>query len=119
MSSKGRIKFYKRLDVRMALWYTVTFLTMIILIFGFLDYRFRRNLLKQIDRMLADEVKEIINVIRNNPETLNDELREYEKVASNQILPHRFPVARSKGEDHFFLLSFTGSCFSQSFSRSQ
>ena len=60
MSSKGRIKFYKRLDVRMALWYTVTFLTMIILIFGFLDYRFRRNLLKEIDRMLADEAEEII-----------------------------------------------------------
>jgi heavy metal sensor kinase len=98
MSSKGRIKFYKRLDVRMALWYTVTFLTMIILIFGFLDYRFRRNLLKEIDRLLVDEAKEIINVILKNPETLNDQLREYQKVVSDRrYYPIAFQVFNQQG----------------------
>jgi len=98
MSSKGRIKFYKRLDVRMALWYTVTFLTMIILTFGFLDYRFRHNLLKEADRLLVDEAKEIINVILKNPETLNDQLREYKKVVSNRrYYPIAFQVFNQQG----------------------
>ena len=68
----------------MALWYTATFLTMIILIFGFLDYRFRRNLLKEIDRMLADEAKELINFMLENPKAPNDALKEYEQGASNR-----------------------------------
>jgi heavy metal sensor kinase len=96
----------------MALWYTVTFLTMIILIFGFLDYRLRRNFLKGIDRMLADEVKEIINVIRNNPETLNDELREYEKVASNRrYYPIAFQLLDQKGRIIFSSLALPGLAF--------
>jgi heavy metal sensor kinase len=98
MSSKGRIKFYKRLDVRMALWYTVTFLTMIILIFGFLDYRFRRNLLKQIDRMLADEAQEIIKEGSKNSGSLNDQLKKYEEVVSNRrYYPISFQMFDQKG----------------------
>jgi len=116
MSSKGKIKFYKRLDVRMALWYTVTFLTMIILIFGFLDYRFRRNLLKGIDRMLVDETKEIINVILENPETLNDELREYEKVASNRkYFPIAFRLLDQNERDFFSSLTLPGLVFPKVF----
>jgi Signal transduction histidine kinase len=96
----------------MALWYTITFLTTIILIFGFLDYRFRRSLLKQIDRMLADEAKEIINVMHNNPEILNDELKEYEKNASTRrYYPITFQVLDQKGRLIFFSATFPDIAF--------
>lgn len=112
MSSKGRIKFYKRLDVRMALWYAVTFLTMIALIFGFLDYRFHRSLLKQVDRILVDEAKEIIRETLNNPKTLNDELKEYEKVASNRkYYPIAFLLQDQKERIFFSSLTLPGLVF--------
>ena len=112
MSSKGRIKFYKRLDVRMALWYTVTFLTMIILIFGFLDYRFRRNLLKQIDRMLADEAQEIIKEGPKNSGGVNDQLKKYEGVVSNRrYYPIAFQLLDQKGRIIFSSLTLPGLAF--------
>ena len=102
MYSKKRIKFYKRLDVRMAVWYTITFLTVITLIFGFLDYRLRRNLLKEIDRMLVDEAKEAIRVILKNPEKLNDQLKEYEKIVfTRKHYPFAFQVFNQKGNRLF------------------
>jgi len=112
MSSNGKIKFYKRLDVRMALWYTVTFLTMIILIFGFLDYRLRRNLLKQIDRMLADEAQEIIKEGPKNSGCLNDQLKKYEKVVSNRrYYPIAFQLLDQKGRIIFSSLALPGLAF--------
>ncbi|HPD60999.1 MAG TPA: histidine kinase dimerization/phospho-acceptor domain-containing protein, partial [Thermodesulfobacteriota bacterium] len=98
MSSKGKIKFYKRLDVRMAVWYTVTFLTMIILIFGFLDYRFRRNLLKEIDRILFDEAHEIINQIHQNPLRINEQLKVQEGIVlKRKYYPIAFQVFDHQG----------------------
>ena len=112
MSSKGRIKFYKRLDVKMTLWYTVTFLTMIILIFGFLDYRFRHNLLKQIDRMLADEAQEIIKEGPKNSGGLNDQLKEYKEVVSDRrYYPIAFQLLDQKGRIIFSSLTLPGLAF--------
>ena len=99
MFLKRRIRFYQRLDVRMALWYTITFLTIIILIFGFLDYRLRRNLLKEIDRMLADEAQEIIKEGIKKSGSFNDQLKDYEKVVSNhRYYPIAFRVLDQKGK---------------------
>lgn len=72
----------KRLDVRLACWYTATFLTIILVLFGFLDYRLRRNLMKETDRMLVDEAREIINQVRQDPQSLSSQLQEYEKGVS-------------------------------------
>jgi hypothetical protein len=114
MFSKGRIKFYKRLDVRMALWYTVTFLTMIIRIFGFLDYRFRRNLLEQIDRVLADEAHEIIKERPKNSGGLNDQLKKFEEVVSKrQYYPIAFQLLDQKGRIIFSSATLPGLAFSK------
>lgn len=69
----------KRLDVRLALWHMATFLTIILLLFGFLDYRLRRNLMKETDRMLVDEAREIINEVQQDPSKITAQLQEYEK----------------------------------------
>ncbi|MFH0812880.1 MAG: HAMP domain-containing protein, partial [Pseudomonadota bacterium] len=84
MSSKKKVSFYKRLDVKLAVWYTLTFLTIIILIFGFLDYRLSHNILKEIDRMLVDEAYEIINTALKNPTNLDDQLKKYEQTVSQR-----------------------------------
>lgn len=82
----------------MALWYTVTFLTMIILIFGFLDYRFRRNLLKEIDRMLVDEAHEIISQTLQNPLRINEQLKAQEEIVlKRQYYPLAFRVFDRQG----------------------
>jgi len=93
MSLKGKIKFYRRLDVRMAFWYTITFLTTILIIFGFLDYRFQHNLLKEIDRMLIDETHEIINQILKHPLSIKEKLKSQEEiVAKRRYYPIAFQV---------------------------
>jgi len=84
MFVKGRIRVLKRLDVKLAAWYALTFLTIIFLIFGFLDYRLRNNILKEIDRMLVDEAREIINGILKEPEDSEGKLEEYGKIASKR-----------------------------------
>jgi len=84
MSFKGKIRFYKSIDIKLTAWYTLTFLTIIVLVFGFLDYRLGHNLLKEIDRMLVDEVQEIINRALKFPEKLNSQLKEYERSVFNR-----------------------------------
>jgi HAMP domain-containing protein len=84
MSSKRKIRLYHRLDIRLTVWYTLTFLTTTILIFGFLDYRLRHNLLKEIDRMLVDDAHEIINEVLEDPANLILRLEELKKTISRR-----------------------------------
>ena len=60
MSSKKSIKFYKRLDFKLTIFNTIAFLLMAICICTFLYFRLEHNLLKEIDRLLADESRELI-----------------------------------------------------------
>ena len=77
MSSKTGTKFYRRTDVRVTLWYVITFLVSALIICGFLYYRLQRQLIREIDRFLLDEAKELTGVLSRNP---NDEgvLRNFE-----------------------------------------
>lgn len=59
MSSKKPIKFYKRLDFKLTIFNTSAFLLMTICICTFLYFRLEHNLLKEIDRLLADETREL------------------------------------------------------------
>lgn len=79
MCSRSKSKVLKRLDVRLALWHTATFLSIILVLFGFLDYRMHRNLMKETDRMLVDEAREIINEVRQDPSSITAQLEEYER----------------------------------------
>jgi len=60
MSSKKPIKFYKRLDFKLTIFNTIAFLLMAICICTFLYFRLEHNLLKEIDRLLADEARELM-----------------------------------------------------------
>ena len=98
MYLKEKIKFYKRLDIRLAIWYTATFLAIIIFIFGFLDYRLQHNILKEIDRMLIDESHEIINEALENPKNLSLQFEDFkEAVSKRKFYPFAFRVLDGQG----------------------
>ena len=51
----------------MTLWYILTFLVSALIICGFLYLRLRHQLIKEIDRFILDETKELADVLSGNP----------------------------------------------------
>ncbi|MDY6863663.1 MAG: heavy metal sensor histidine kinase [Thermodesulfobacteriota bacterium] len=99
MSSKGKIKFYNRIDVRLTIWYIFTFFVLTGMLFGFLDYRLRNNILKEIDRMLIDEAREIVNMTVEYPENLTYQLIAFEETLSQRkFYKIAFRVLNNKGK---------------------
>src|SRR4030042_356539 len=66
MSSKIGAKFYRRTDVKVTLWYVLTFLVSALVICGFLYYRLQSQLIREVDRFLLDESKEISGALSRN-----------------------------------------------------
>jgi len=63
MSSKTGAKFYHRTDVKLTLWYILTFFLSVLIIFGFLYLRLKHQLIKEIDRILYDEANELSQML--------------------------------------------------------
>ena len=84
MSSKKKVSLYRRVDIRLTAWYTLTFLVIVLITFAFLDYRLRHNFLKEVDRILADEAHEIVSEIVHNPKDLMTHLKQFESIASGR-----------------------------------
>jgi len=63
MSSKTGAKFYHRTDVKLTLWYILTFFFSVLIIFGFLYLRLKHQLIKEIDRILYDEANELSQML--------------------------------------------------------
>ncbi len=72
MLSKSRVRFFKTVSVRTALWYSLSVVLMLIVLGSFLYYRLRHTLNKETDRILFDESEEILQTIQNNNYTVND-----------------------------------------------
>ncbi|MBW1956910.1 MAG: HAMP domain-containing protein [Deltaproteobacteria bacterium] len=60
MLSKLRVNFFSRFDVKLTIFYTFALLLISLILSSFFYYRLQHNLLKQIDRILKDEAKELI-----------------------------------------------------------
>ena len=99
MSSKKKVSLYRRVDIRLTAWYTFTFLIIVLITFGFLDYRLEHNLLKEVDRLLADEAHEIVSEIVHNPHNVMSHLKQFENIASGRThYAIAFEVSDSQGE---------------------
>lgn len=75
MSSKTGAKFYRRTEARLTLRYVLTFFISALIICGFLYYRLRTQLIREVDRFLLDEVRELSGVLSrttNRSEVLTD-----------------------------------------------
>jgi len=98
MSSKIGGKFYRRTDFKMTLWYVLTFSLSALIICTFLYFGLRHQLLKEIDRFIADETKELARVLfRGENET--DFLMKFEdEVMGRKYYPFFYQILNGNGE---------------------
>lgn len=79
MSSKAGTKFYKRTDFKVTLWYVVTFAVTTMIIFSFMYVRLEHHLIKEIDRLLQDELREFNSEMSENRMNINEAMRNFEE----------------------------------------
>ena len=102
MSSKQKIKFYRRLDVRLTFWYSCAFLITTLIICAFLHFRMQHNLLKEIDRILSDEEREIAAILLKSDNPNDEELTELiRENASRRYYQLHVRIMDSKGNVQF------------------
>ncbi len=101
MSWKIGGKFFRRTDVKLTLWYILTFLLSALIICGFLYFRLRHQLIKELDRFILDEIKELGEVLAKNP---NDKsvLKSFENhVEVRTLYPIFFRVLMGNGDNFY------------------
>jgi heavy metal sensor kinase len=106
MSLKIRGKFYRRTDVKMTLWYIFTFLVSTLIICGFLFLRLKHQLIKEVDRFLLDEIKELSGVLSANPKEI-EAIRNFEGgVVPRTYYPIFFRILKENGAPHYISKNF-------------
>ena len=106
MSWKSGAKFYRRTDVRMTFWYILTFLISSLIICGFLYIRLRHQLVKEVDRFLLDETKELSEVLSRSPKEMGP-LKNFESgVMVRTYYPIFFRILNEDGTSLYFSKSF-------------
>ncbi|OGP53731.1 MAG: hypothetical protein A2Y65_01440 [Deltaproteobacteria bacterium RBG_13_52_11] len=98
MSSKKGIKFYKRTDFKITLWYIFTFTVTTLIICTFMYLRLRHHLIKEIDRFLQDESREFAFKISETPMNFKVVIRKYEgDIVTREYYPIYFRVLNADG----------------------
>lgn len=101
MFSKTGGKFYRRTDVKLTLWYILTFFLSVLIVSGFIYFRLRHQLIKELDRFILDEIKELGEILSKNP---NDKevLKRFEShVEVRTLYPIYFRVLMEKGNNFY------------------
>lgn len=98
MSLKTGAKFYRRADVKLTLWYILTFFFSVLLIFGFLYLRLRHQLIKEIDQFLLDETVEMEKVLAKEQKETYFLMRFEEEVMARKYYPFFFQILDKKGK---------------------
>jgi heavy metal sensor kinase len=97
MSSKTGAKLLRRTDVKLTLWYIITFFLSVLVIFGFLYLRLKNQLIKEVDRILHDEANELSEILAQGPKG-TEGLKDYENgVTARTYYPIYFRVAHRDG----------------------
>jgi heavy metal sensor kinase len=108
MSSKIGGKFYRRTDFKMTLWYVFTFLVSGLIICGFLYLRLEHQLIKEVDRLLIDETKELGEILTLNPNG-KDVLKNFEShVEARTLYPVYFRILTESGDILYISKRFEG-----------
>ena len=106
MSSKIKTKFYRRTDVKMTLWYILTFFVSSLIICGFLYFRLKHQLVKEVDRFIHDETKELATVFSRTPKEI-DFFKRFEEDAMNRdYFPFYFQILDLSGGPFFISRGF-------------
>jgi heavy metal sensor kinase len=91
-------KFYRRTDIKLTLWYVLTFLVSALMICTFLYLGLRHRLLKEIDQFLLDETKEMEKVLSREPKETYFLMRFEDEVMVRKYYPFFFQILNKDGE---------------------
>jgi heavy metal sensor kinase len=106
MFSKIRAKFFQRTDAKITLWYILTFFVSALIICAFLYLRLKHQLLKEVDRFLLDEMKELSEVLSPNTKEI-EAIRKFESgVVTRTYYPIFFRVLNEDGKPLYISKSF-------------
>jgi len=97
MSLKIGGKFFRRTDVKMTLWYVLTFLTSALMICTFFYVRLGHQFLKEIDQFLLDETKEMEKVLSQEPKETNYLMGFEDDVMMRKFYPFFFQILDKDG----------------------
>ncbi len=106
MSSRIGAKFYRRTDIKMTLWYVLTFLASALIISIFLYFGLRYRLLKEIDQFLLDETKEMERVLSGGPNETKFLMRFEDEVMTRKYYPFFFQILDKNGEPLYISKGF-------------
>jgi heavy metal sensor kinase len=81
----------------MTLWYILTFLVSALIICAFLYLRLRHQLVKEIDRFILDETKELAAVLSRNPNEINFLMKFEDEVMTRKYYPFFFRILDKDG----------------------
>ena len=98
MSWKTGGKFYRRTDIKMTLWYILTFLVSALVVCMVLYVGLRYRLLKEIDQFLLDETKEMERVLSQEPKETYFLMRFEDEVMARKYYPFFFQILDKDGE---------------------
>jgi len=98
MSSRIGAKFYRRTDIKMTLWYVLTFVASALIVCIFLYLGLRYRLLKEIDQFLLDETKEMERVLSWKPDETKFLMRFEDEVMARKYYPFFFQILNKNGE---------------------
>jgi len=97
MLSKLKVKFFSRFDVKLAVFYTVALLLISLILSSFFYYRLGHNFLKQIDRILKDEVTELTLEIEEDHDIVKGCEEFFEDISYRESYPVFFRVMTHDG----------------------
>jgi heavy metal sensor kinase len=98
MSSRIGAKFYRRTDIKLTLWYILTFLGSALIICVFLYLGLRHRLLKEVDQFLLDETQEMERVLLREPKETYFLMRFEDEVMVRKYYPFFFQILNKHGE---------------------
>jgi heavy metal sensor kinase len=98
MSWKTGGRFYRRTDFKMTLWYVLTFMISALIICTFLYLGLRYRLLKEIDKFLLDETKEMERVLSREPKETYFLMRFEDEVMARKYYPFFFQILDKEGK---------------------
>jgi heavy metal sensor kinase len=106
MSWKIGDRFYRRTDFKMTLWYILTFLLSTLIICSFLYLRLKHQLVKEVDRFIIDETKEVAAVFSRNPEEIDFLIRFEDEVMARKYFPFFFQILDQDGKSLYISTGF-------------
>jgi heavy metal sensor kinase len=106
MSWKIGGKFYRRTDVKMTLWYVLTFLVSALVVCMVLYLGLRYRLLKEIDQFLLDETTEMERVLSKEPKETYFLVRFEDEVMARKYYPFFFQILDKEGKPLYISKEF-------------